>query len=91
MIDTYIYLKLCWSEAMGHLSIPITIFDKAIIISLFLKIFGINNYWVVGLCGVAVLGFMLFLGHLAVKMGLTAKQMSLANKYNPEIQRILNK
>lgn len=32
MIDTYLYLKLCWSEAMGHLSVPLVVADKAMLL-----------------------------------------------------------
>lgn len=91
MSDIYVYLRLCWGEATNHLSMPITIVDRAITIGIFLKVFGFSNYIViagVGVCG--VLG-MLAIGHLALRSGLTAKQQSLMNKYNPELQQLLKK
>jgi len=88
LIKKYAYLKLCWVQAMGHINIPLTIFQNVIMLATFLKVFGFTNWWLVGLFGFGMLITIFYTGHLAITKGLTSYETSLTNKYNPEITRI---
>ena len=88
LIKKYAYLKLCWVQAMGHINIPLTIFQNVIMLATFLKVFGFTNWWLVGLFGFGMLITIFCTGHLAITKGLTSYETSLTNKYNPEITRI---
>ena len=90
IFDAYVYLRMCWADAVGHLSIPMQIFDKVVLLSIFLKVFSVDQYWLMGLIlGTAII-IMFLIGHFSLKLGLASKLISKTNKYNPEIQRILN-
>jgi hypothetical protein len=91
IIKKYAYLKLCWVQAMGHINIPLTIFQNVIMLATFLKVFGFTNWWLVGLFGIGMLIIIFYTGHIAITKGLTAYETSLTNKYNPEITKIKEK
>jgi hypothetical protein len=89
LLDKYIYLKLCWSQAMNHLSIPSQIFDKAVLVAVFLKAFNITEYALVYIIGgLGVIGAFFF-GHMILTINIMKREVSLANKHNPEMQELL--
>lgn len=89
-VDTYLYIKLCFNEAMGHLNIFIIVFEKAVIFATFMKVFGIDNYAIAVTIGIIGVIGMIVGGHITLKKGIAARQISIANRYNPELQKILN-
>lgn len=91
IIERILYVKLCYDRAYDHINIPISIFDKLIMLSIFLKVFEIENYWVLALVGLVGIASMILLGHIDLKLGILSKETSIRNRYNPEIQRLLKK
>lgn len=90
ILDAYLYLKICWGQAWGHLSMPIILIDKILTAGIFLKVFGFNNYWILLVAGIFIVIFMLFAGHIIVRKGILSRETSMGNYYNPEIQKLLN-
>ena len=88
-INTYIYLKKCWTESNSDIGIPLAIYDKAMLLVIFLKLTNNLNWYVLGLTIIVFTVFMIIFGHWKLKYRMTEKEMSLSNKYNPEIQQIL--
>ncbi len=89
MIKKYLYLKLCWNRSFSHINIPLSIIDKIVMIAILLKIYDINSPILLSVVGVIFILAMIIIGHLDLKFGIAEKEMSLNNKYNPEIQAIL--
>ena len=87
----YLYFKLCWNRSYSHLSIPLQIVDKVMMIAIFLKVFNIVNYFAIGVIVSIYVAIMVVLGHFDLKHGIASKETSLRNKYNPEIQEILKR
>jgi hypothetical protein len=87
-VKKYAYLKLCWVQAMGHVNIPLTIFQNVLILATFLKVFEVNNWFAVVVFAVVLLCGIFLVGHMAITYGLTSYETSLTNKYNPEITKI---
>jgi len=91
LIDRLLYLKLCWNRANSHLALPLGIIDKMAIVTLLFKAFNINYWWILGVFFAVLILVFFILGHYDVKFNILARENSLGNKYNPEIQRLLNK
>lgn len=87
----YAYLKLCWIQAMGHVNIPLTIGNNLMLLAVFLKVFGIINWWLIGFSGIFMLVGIAIVGHIAIKTGMTAYEQSITNQQNPELKVLLNK
>lgn len=90
-ISKAIYLKLCWNRAWSHVAIPLTIAEKVLILAVFLKVFNINNYLIIGIISAIGIIALFFLGHLDLKKGIADMEISLFNNYNPEMQKLLKK
>jgi hypothetical protein len=70
--------------------VPFSIAEKVILVSIFLKVFNINNYLVLGVAAGLCVGFMVLLGHYDLKKGVMAAETSLANAHNPEIKKLVS-
>jgi len=91
LIHKLLYLKLCYNRAGSHLSIPLGIADKALLLAVFLKVFNLDSYFVVGVAIVAVIALFLVIGHADLRLKIMSKEMSLTNKYNPELSYLVTK
>ncbi len=89
IIKWLFYLKMSWNQAIGDLTMPIQIFNNAIMLSIFLKVFDFDNYIIVSIAGVVAVISVVVLGHLKFSRGLVEIENSLGNRYNPELQRIV--
>lgn len=90
VIDKILYWKLCLARTNGHIGVPLAIAGHTIQILILLKLYEIANWMLVTTLFFAVLLSMIILGHVDIKKGIINAEMSLSNKYNPEIQRIIN-
>ena len=85
----YFYLKLCWDRAHSYIGDFLQMGERFALVSLWLKVYGYSNIALIVLVmGVLVCGALLF-GKWDLKRGNYALETSLRNKYNPEIQKIL--
>lgn len=89
--EKIIYLKLCWNRAWSHINIPVTIIEKILLVAVFLKVFNINNYVIIGIIASLGIVSLFIIGFLDLKNGIAEMETSLSNKYNPEIQSLLKK
>lgn len=87
----YLYVKLCWNRSMSHINIPLSVFEKVMLVLIYLKLSNIGNLLITGII-ISVLVLTIFVvGHLDIRHGLAEKEQSLSNKYNPELQELLKK
>lgn len=82
LIDRLIYIKLCWNEINGHLSMPIVIGQMIINGGVFVKVWNIQGLWMISAIGAASVLLLVYLGHLSLKKGITKRQIALSNTYN---------
>lgn len=87
----YLYLKLCWNRALTHLNFFISMAQNGMIVLTFMGVYKFTNYKLAAIIGTAlvVLGF--YAGHLDIKHKILAEEVSLANKYNPEMRKLVRK
>lgn len=89
LFQPFIYLKLCFSRTQSHLGFAFNLFDKFMLIIIWLELRGtISMPWMIILFVFITASFMI-IGHFDLKLGLAGREKSLTNRYNPEIQEIL--
>ena len=87
----YLYLKMCFSNSMGHLQFPNLVLEKFLMVAVFLKVFGIDNYTLVGVVFGLVTIWTVWLGHLLLKHGIIDAEVSMSNQFNPELKELVRK
>ncbi len=89
--DNIIYLKLCWTRALGHANIPRSIFETGGIAYLLIDAADATyTQRIIALVIAGVLIIALFcLGHWDLKHGLMKKETSLSNQFNPELMSLM--
>lgn len=81
-------LKMYWNRANSHLAIPMALFEKIALLTILLKLFGLDNWlYIAAALTILVFGFIL-LGWLDIKYKIYEMEMSVNNKHNPELMRI---
>lgn len=90
-IDKYLHVKIYWGTISGHLSLPLAIFDKVLMIGVFLKVFGITNYWAVAIGCSAIVILLLFIAKALYSKGIVTMENSINNRYNKEFMAVYNK
>ena len=91
LMDKYIYLKLCFERASTHVKIPTTIVSNLLILSVWLKLYGLDNPVALVVFGIIASIIIIVMGHVDIKKNIMKREMSLKNKHNPEIQMLLLK
>lgn len=86
VIPSYLYLKLCWNRAMSHASLPLNIFEKAALLLLLGKAYGVENPLLIVLLILGGVVLAVIIGHLDLVYGIADAEASLSNRYNPEIR-----
>lgn len=89
-VDSLIYLKLCVNRAYTHFSVPISIVNLVLLLSVWFKLNDMSM-WTSVAFGIIVLIFFGVVGHYDLKMGIFKREQSLQNLHNPEIMRLLEK
>jgi hypothetical protein len=90
LIDRLLYVKLYVNQAYGHMNVPLNIFNTTLTLAVLLKLGNVSMWYSVGI-GLFAFLFMLVLGYFIVKTGVTAREQSINNQYNPELQALLRK
>ena len=89
LIDNLIYLKIAWGQAWESLGVFVNICQIVLPLSTFLIVSGFSMWRLAG-CLVVVGVFCIFyFGHLVLSKGILEREMTLRNKYNPQIKQIL--
>lgn len=88
IIDKYVWLRLCWSEGLGHINIPLQIWSFTSMLLVLVKLYNVSIYWVLLLVSLIVLAIVA-LGYFSLKKGVTWKQIGAGNQYNPQLLEIL--
>lgn len=89
ILNGYFYVKLCFNQSLSYIGIPSDLIQRFLLISVFLKVYGFDNNLVVIPIFIAVIIFITFLGHIAIKFNLNRLETSFHNQYNPELVKIL--
>ena len=90
LLNKYFITKIYWSRANSYFSIPINIFQTALLLTIWLKVWNINNYFLIGVLAVIFIAVIFYVGYLDVKYSIIKKETSFTNQFNPEIMAILN-
>ena len=82
---------MCWNRAMSHLSLPMFLIEKYLVIAVFLKVYNIDNLLL--LTTACTIGTMavLYVGHLDIKHNIYALENTITNKHNPELMYLVNR
>lgn len=91
LANKYIYLKFCWGRTNSHIGIPLEVVEKIALFSIWLKVFGVDKYWMLGLFITIFAIFMFTFGHFDLKWKIMEREMELANKHNPEIRELIRR
>lgn len=89
-IEKYFYIKQCFANIHGDFNLPLTIMNFGMLAGVFLKSYGFHNTWFlipIGLVSVVVL---IWLGHLKYKYKFASRELSIQNKFNPELMKIFD-
>jgi hypothetical protein len=89
--EIYLKQKLYWSRANGHLSIPLSIFEKITLVFILAKLFNYQNYFLLITISILFIIFMLLIGYFDVKTKFFEAEQTLTNKHNKEMQILLKK
>jgi hypothetical protein len=89
-VDSLLYCKLFVNQAYGTLSVPLNIFNTTLTLAVLLKLNNISM-WIGLAVGITVLVCLLIFGYILVKYGIVAREQSIVNRYNPELQVLLKK
>ena len=86
--DKLLKMKLYQMRAQSHTGYIITALSLAVTLATYLKVSNISAWYGVAIFLVIVL-VNLLIGYLDVKHDVFSKEISLNNKYNPEMQELL--
>lgn len=90
VIDFFLYVKLCVNRAYSHFSMPVSVLNTTMLIAVLLKLNNVSM-WTSACIGFGAFCFFLLLGYFDVKYGLFAREQSISNRYNPEMQQLLSR
>ena len=90
-IEKYYYVKMCWSTIHSELSMPLSIFDRVLWGGILLKLFGVSAITPLVLAGIGITLVMVYVGHLKLKHKIASTEISIGNRYNPELMTIYKK
>ena len=90
LIQEYLYTKLCYARSSGHIEPLLALVNRVMLLAIFLNVFELDNYYILGVVAVVYVYVVLMVGHYDIKKGVNSKEISLQNKYNPEIQKLIN-
>ena len=83
------YIKLAWDSAWGLFSSPISVVGNIVALLTFLKVFNLYKpVIIIPLIIFFVFGFVT-VGLYLLKKGYVTRTISIGNRYNEELQRIL--
>lgn len=91
MIDRLLYLKLCFNRAASHIGVLLSIIEKVILLGIWIAVLDLPFGWLPYAFGAVLVIAMLWAGHLDLKHRIMDREVSLANRYNPEIQTLIRK
>jgi len=92
IVKKFLYLKLCWQRAYSHIGVVGMIVQIVLTTSVFLKV--IVGYFSIVLCVGLAVGSLIMLtivGHMDLSMKVCNAEVSLGNRYNPELKYIYRK
>lgn len=89
--EKFLYLRMCYNQCWNYVQIPIDLFQKFLLVSVFLKVKGMENTVLVIVGFAILLAGNLLLGHLAIKNSLPNRDLSFNNQFNNELMEIHEK
>ena len=90
VVDKLLMLKFYFNRANSHLALFTGVVKTALLGAVFLKIFDIQNYLIVGVVGAVALIVFFIVGYLDVKFGIAERETEIYNDYNPTMRRLRN-
>ena len=89
LLDQYLYAKKCLDSVYSHIGFWVSLGEKVLIGGIFVKVFDIQNYYLLGSIGLAGIIIAIYLGHLMLKKGVIERQNTIDNEFNKEIRELL--
>lgn len=92
--DKYAYFRLAYGRGIGHTGILISMYSKIPEFLLLIKVFNIPvglGILIAFILMILEVGLMFWIGHFDLQHKLIERDVSLANKYNPEMQTLLKR
>lgn len=94
LYDKYAYLRLAFSRGQGHIGILMQMYAKIPEVAIIIKLFKIPLELGIPIAILLILlEFIVItlIGHIDLRNNLMSRDVTLSNKYNPEIQALLRK
>lgn len=91
ILKKYFTFKLYYNRAHSYVSIIMEWSKNIMLVSIFLKMFNITNYWLVFVFFVIALVVVFTIGYFDVKHEVAHLEMSVMNQVNPELMEIHKK
>jgi len=89
ILNYILIMKMYWNRCMGHLGLPLAIFEKIALLTLLLQSFNIFNWITLTIATIIMTFGFIIIGWIDVKYGIYAQEISLNNKYNPELKLLV--
>lgn len=90
IINAFLYFKLCTNRALSHLGSIKNVLEIALLLAIWLGVTKKDLAMMTALCVIGIL-LVFLVGHVDVKSGVAAREASLGNRYNPELQTLLKR
>ena len=92
----YLYFRLCYNTAGGHTDLILSLVKDIglfilVLDSGFIKSIIVIPPWFAIPFGIFSLFFISLMGHSILKTGIRDREVELANKYNPDLQKLLER
>ena len=88
-INKYLYLKLSWDYASGHIQTPLRIINQIIWILIFVKVYDFLNIGMIIIVGIIIFIALIIVGHMFLAKRVYDRDISMGNWFNPEIRKVL--
>ena len=86
--DWYFYLKIARNTGNSQTGFFKSLVASILTIGIFIKVFGITDYWLVIAVGIAIELFDFVIGVVFLKYGLATREITISNRYNRELSTI---
>lgn len=90
LVDIYLSLKVRLMRAQSHTGFIIMPATLTATIATYFKVSNISSWYSI-LVFLLLIAVQILIGHLDVKYGVFAKETSLNNQHNPEVQKLLER
>lgn len=88
VLKKFYYLKLCYNRASSYIKIPMNLIQKFLLLAIWLRLYNIDNYFLMICVFILLVVSLLIIGHLDIKYKFAHIEISINNQINPELMDI---